>query len=59
MDIRDETNNYIISKYRKQPQREYKTRHDWADKRSMANYAKKLKFDHTIKWFVHKPESSE
>ena len=47
---RDETINHIISKCSKLVQEEYKTRYDW-------ELCKKLKFDHTTKLYMHKPES--
>ena len=34
---------------------EYKTRHDWVDKMINWEMCKKLKFDHTNKWYMHKP----
>ena len=44
---RNETINHIMSKCSKLAQKEYKTRHDWV--------GKKLKFDHTNKWYIHNP----
>ena len=38
-------------------QKEYKTRHDWVGKVIHWDLCKKLKFDHTTKWYIHKPES--
>ena len=38
-------------------QKEYKTSHDWVAKVIYWKLSKKLKFGHTNKWFVHKPES--
>ena len=38
--------------------RKYKTKHDWVKKVVHKELRKKLKFDHTIKWYVHKPESA-
>ena len=38
-------------------QKEYKTRHDWVEKVIHWELCKKLKFDHTNKWYIHKPES--
>ena len=54
---RDETINQIISERSKLAQKEYKTRHDWLDQVIHWELCKKLKFNHTIKWYVHKPES--
>ena len=48
---RDETINHIISECRKLPQKEYKARHD----RVHWKMCKKLKFDHTNKWYMHNP----
>ena len=36
-------------------QREYKTRHDWVGKVIHWEMCKKLKFDHTNKWYIHNP----
>ena len=38
-------------------QKEHKTRHDWVGKVVNWELCKKLKFDHTTKWYVHKSES--
>ena len=56
-DDRDETINHIISKCSKLAQKEYKTRHDWVGKRIYWELCKKLKFDHSNKWYMHNPES--
>ena len=53
----DETINYIISVYNKLAQKEYKTRHCWVGKVIHWEVCKKLKFDHTSKWYMHNPES--
>ena len=55
---RDETANPIISEYSKLAQREYKTRHNWMGKVINWELCKKLKFDHTNKWYMHNPESA-
>ena len=34
---------------------EYKTRHDWVGKVIHWEMCKKFKFDHTNKWYMHKP----
>ena len=54
---RDETINHIISVSRKLVQKEYKTRHDWMGKVIHWELCKKLKFDHTNKWYMHYPVS--
>ena len=51
---RDETINHIISECSKLAQKEYKTRHDWVNKVMMC---KKLKFDHTSKWYMYNSAS--
>ena len=38
-------------------QKDYKTRHDWVGKVIDWELCKKLKFDHTSKRYMHKPES--
>ena len=50
---REETINHIINEL---TQKEYKTRHDWVSKVIHREYGKKLKFDYTIKWYMHTPE---
>ena len=52
---RDETINHIISECSKLAQREYKARHDWVGKVIHWEMCKKFKFDHTNKWYMHKP----
>ena len=54
---RDETINHIISECCKIAQKEYKTRHDWMGKVIHWELCKKLKFDHTNKWYMHHPAS--
>ena len=54
---RDEIINHIISECSKLVQKEYKTRHDWVGKVIHWELCKTFKFDHTNKWYVHKPES--
>ena len=54
---RDETINHIISECNKLAQKEYKTRHDWVGKVIYWELCKKLKFDHTNKWYMHNIES--
>ena len=38
-------------------QKKYKTRHDWVGKVIHWEMCKKCKFDHTNKWYIHKPAS--
>ena len=52
---RDKTINHIISECSKLAQKEYKTRHDWVGKVIHWEMCKKSKFDHTNKWYMHKP----
>ena len=49
--------NHIISECWKLAQEKYKTRHDWVGKRIPWELCKKLKFDHTNKWFTLNKES--
>ena len=53
----NESINPVISKCSKLVQKEYKTRHDWRGKVINLELYKKLKFDHTNKWFMHNPET--
>ena len=50
------TMNHITSEYRKLTQKEYKSRHDWAGKIIHLELYKKLKIDHSAKWYMHKPK---
>ena len=52
---RDETINHIISECSKLAQREYKARHDWVGNVIHWEMCKKLKFDHTNKWYMYNP----
>ena len=54
---RNEMINQIISECNKLAQKECKTRHDWVGKVIHWELCKKLKFDDTNKWYIHKPES--
>ena len=54
---RDETINHIISECTKLAQKEYKTRYDLVGKGIHWEMCKKFKFDHTNKWYMHKPAS--
>ena len=55
-DDRDETFNHIISDCRKPAQKEYKTGYDWVGKVIHSELCKRLKLDHTDKYYMHKPE---
>ena len=50
---RDEAINHILSECCKLAQKKYKTRHDWMGKVIRREMCKKLKFDHTNKWYMH------
>ena len=54
---RDETINHIISECSKLAQKGYKIRHDRVGKVIHWEIYKKLKFDHTKKWYMHNPAS--
>ena len=54
---RNETVNHIKSECSKLAQKEYKTRHDWVGKVIHWELFKKLKSDHTNKWYMHNPTS--
>ena len=54
---RDETINHIISECSKLAQKEYKARHDGVDMVIHLKMCKKLKFDHTNKWYMLNPAS--
>ena len=54
---KDETNKHIISECSKLVQKKYKSRHNWVGKGIHRELCKKLKFEHTTKWYMHKPES--
>ena len=54
---RDKKINRIISEYSKFAQKEYKTWQDWVGKVIHWELWKKLKFDHTNKWYMHNRES--
>ena len=49
--------NPIINECSKLAQKEYKTRHDLVSKVIHWELCKKFKFDHTNKWYIHKPAS--
>ena len=52
-----ETINRIVSECSKVPQNEYKTKHEWVGRVIHWELCKKLKFDHTNEWYMHKSES--
>ena len=54
---RDEAINHIISECSKLAQKKFKTKHDLVGKVIHRELCKKLKFDYTAKWYMHKPES--
>ena len=54
---RDEMINHIISECSKLAQKEYKARHDWVGKVVHWEMCRKFQFDHTNKWYMHKPAS--
>ena len=54
---RGEMVNHIISKWRNLVQKMYSIRHDWVEKVILLESCKRLKFDHTAKWYMYKPES--
>ena len=47
----------IIIECSKQAQKKYESRHDWVGKVIHWELCKKLNFDHTTKWYMHKQES--
>ena len=51
--MRDEMINDIISECSKLTQKEYKTRYDYVGKVIHLELCKKLKFNHTNKWYMH------
>ena len=51
--------NHIISECSKLALKAYKTRHDWVDKVIHWELCKKLKFDHTNKWYMHNPATAQ
>ena len=52
---RNETINHILSECSKFAQKEYNTRHDCLCEVNHWELCKKLKFDHTNKWYMHNP----
>ena len=54
---RDETVNQIINECSKLAQKEFKNKHDWVGKVIHWELCKKVKFRHTTKWYMQKPET--
>ena len=50
----DKRINYVV---RRLPLKEYKTKYDWAGAVIHWELCKRVNFDHTIKWYICKPES--
>ena len=53
----EETVNHLIAECSKLVQKDYKTKHDWLGKVIHWELCKRLKFDHTNKWYMQKPKS--
>ena len=53
---KDKSIHHIVSECRKLEQKNYKTKHDWVGKVIHWELRKRLKFDHTTKCYMHKPE---
>ena len=53
----DELVNDIMSEFQKLAQKECETRYHYLEKLIHWELCKKLKFDHTNKWEINKPES--
>ena len=49
--------NHIIDKFIKLVSKEYTTWHNWVGKVISRDLHKKLKFEHTTKWYMDKPKS--
>ena len=54
---REETLNQIRNKCRKLAKKEGRTRYDWVGRVIQWKIFKKLKFEHTNKWYIHNPAS--
>ena len=52
---KDERVNHILKKCSKLVQKKYKTRHDWVGKIIHWELYKRMNFDNTAKWYMHKP----
>ena len=53
--VDQEEMSYYISECSKLAQEEYKTRYDWVGKVIHRKLCKKLKLDHSKKWYMHNP----
>ena len=49
--------NHTVCKCSKVAQKEYKTKYDWVGKVIHWDLGRRLKFDHSTKWYMHKLES--
>ena len=52
--VGEETVNLIINECSKQAQKKYKTKHHWLGKVIHWELCKKLKFDYSTTWYMHK-----
>ena len=53
----NQTINHIVSKWCRLAQKKYKGRHDWVGNIIQWELHKRLNFNPTTKWYMHKPES--
>ena len=53
---RDETFDYIMGECCRLAQKKYKMKHIWTGNIIYRELIKKLKFDHTAKWYIYIPE---
>ena len=53
---RDRSINHIVSKHSKLAPKQYKNRHVCVGKVIQRELCKSFKFDHTIKWYMQRPE---
>ena len=56
-DDRDEMINHMINECSKLTRNEFKTKHGWVGMVIHCKLYKKLKLDHTNKWYIHNPAS--
>ena len=54
---KEETINHIMSVCSKLTKKQYNPKHDLVEKVIHWVFGKKLKFNHTAKWYTHKSES--
>ena len=52
----DKTVIHIINESSKLAKKVFKIRHDWVGKVILGKLCKRLRFDHTTIWYLHKPE---